>query len=65
MGLNIQKREFNVRIVLFGVKKMEYITVAGPFATIEEAEKTMKELQAEISLGKGFWTISETMYYTS
>lgn len=65
MALNVEKREYSVRIVLCGSQKMEYITLAGPFSTMEEAEKVLKELQAEVKIDKGFWSISETMYYTS
>lgn len=65
MALNVEKREYRVKLVLFGAKQMEYVPVAGPFSTMREAEKAMKELQEEISLTKGFWSISETVYYTS
>ena len=65
MALNVEKREYQVKFVLFGAKQMECVPVAGPFSTMCEAEKVMNELQEKISLKKGFWSISETVYYTS
>lgn len=65
MSLVIKKVEYNVKIVLFDGKKMEYITVAGPFRTMEEADMIKKQLQEEITLDKGFLSLSETMYCNS
>ena len=60
MSLFIEKK-YSVIIVFFENKKMEYVTVAGPFLTMKEAERTLQKLQTEISVENGVWSISENI----